>query len=51
MEYLLGVFHTTFCMHVVKITEFQGNYIDFRKQDMIPSAFAGKRKTPACAEV
>jgi len=40
----MGVFHTTFSSLVVKITKFQGNYIDFRKRDMIPSAVAGNKK-------
>jgi hypothetical protein len=31
-------------MHVVKITKFQGKYIDFLKRDMIPSAVAGNKK-------
>jgi hypothetical protein len=46
MEYFIGVFRTTFCMHVVKITKFLGIYIDFRKRDMIPSAFEGQIKNP-----
>jgi hypothetical protein len=44
------VFHTTFPSFVVKITEIQGNLYCFRKANMIPSAFAGKQKPPACAE-
>jgi hypothetical protein len=43
MEYYLGVFHTTFPAIVVNITEFQGILYCFRKANMIPSAFAGKK--------
>jgi len=46
MEYYLGVSHTTFCMHVVKITEIQAILNWRRKQIMLPSIFCGPKKSP-----
>ncbi len=45
--WVYGVIHTTFPSFVVKITEFQGNIFDIRNNNMLPSAFAGKKKPPA----
>jgi hypothetical protein len=46
MEYYMGVFYTTSDRCRSQMVKFQANYIDCRKEHMLPSFFCGHTKNP-----